>query len=813
MAAATAETLIGARIVQTDTVASAAIGSQNALVQLQQNLAGWLELQKIGQHASQQFLEIQSQLIRLLSGNDAAPRSTATHRAMSLGSPSMAQAPPPAPVLPPLPAGRFTSGSPQLATSAHSSRAASNGSAASQSKAVAPQSSGPPAIASVEEFRAALLEATSRRTGYPVEMLQEDLLLEADLGIDSIKRIEILKDMKGYLAFAESKQRSENEMVTLFTKLRTLGDLIENFRQERAEFLAQDGKASDQASAAAPPVIAAQPPQQVTQQSPQTVAAPAAADGQLVQRFILKFTPQRLDGEAPTQRLLPPGRSLLVLGEPPLTVDLSRLAIAGDVVCHVTPGAATRKLRPNAYQADFGDPGSLAELHGLLAMDGHRVGGLVHLLGLAERFARPGAPEGDEALELALATLNCVKEFGKDLKESLVEGGVRLVNVTSLGGDFGIESHELLPLSQAATLGLFKTLSTEWRGARVTTIDIDPLADLETIRMQLAAEILNRNSPLEVGLHRDGRRIIELADAPLPSEPAAPLQLNSQSVVLVTGGGRGITAEAARALAARYGCQFVVVGRTPEPAEEESATRGLADEASLRQHFITMAKQEEEMPLPSEIDRRVRRILKDRQLRDNLAELRKLASRLEYRAVDVSQTAEFGRLIDETYQQYGKIDVVIHGAGVIEDRWIHEKTVESFTRIFRTKVDSANVLARKLRPESLQRMVLYSSTASRFGNVGQADYAAANEYLNKLADDLNHRWKARVVAIQWGPWNGGMVDAALAEHCLRSGLSLIPIADGVKAFLAECQPSEGPAEVVIGCDVLRMADISRERRV
>jgi acyl transferase domain-containing protein/NAD(P)H-dependent flavin oxidoreductase YrpB (nitropropane dioxygenase family) len=813
MAAATTETPIGARIAQSGAVASVASGSQDALVQLQQNLAGWLELQKISQHASQQFLEVQSQLIHLLSGNEVRSRSTPTPRAMSFASPSMAQAPaPPAPVLPLLPAGRFTAAAPQPAVGAISSRAASNGRATTQAVPATPTtapSPGPPAIVSVEEFRTALLEATSRRTGYPVEMLQEDLLLEADLGIDSIKRIEILKDMKGYLAFAESKQRSENEMVTLFTKLRTLGDLIENFRQERAEFLAQEGESGDQAPATAPSVVTTQAPQPVNP----TIAAPAAADHQPVQRFVLKLTPQRLEGEAPQQRLLPPGRSFLVLGEAPPAIDLSRLTVAGDVVCHVTPGAAAAKRRANGYQADFGNPASLAELHGLLAMDGHRIGGLVNLLGLAERFDRPRTPEGDDALELALETLNCVKEFGKELQESLVEGGVRLVNVTSLGGDFGIESQEPLPLSQTATLGLFKTLSTEWRGARVTTIDIDPLAEPETIRTQLAAEILNRNSPLEVGLHRDGRWIIELADAPLKSESAAGLHLDAQSVVLVTGGGRGITAEAARALAAKYGCQFVVVGRTPEPAEEESPTRDLPDEASLRQHFITMAKQEEEIPLPSEIDRRVRTILKDRELRHNLADLRKLASRLEYRAVDVSQTAGFGSLIDETYQHYGKIDVVIHGAGVIEDRWIHEKTVESFTRIFRTKVDSANVLARRLRPESLQRMVFYSSTASRFGNVGQSDYAAANEYLNKLADDLNRRWTARVVAIQWGPWNGGMVDAALAEHCIRSGLSLIPIADGVKAFLAECQPSEGSAEVVIGCDVLRMADISRERRV
>jgi acyl transferase domain-containing protein/NAD(P)H-dependent flavin oxidoreductase YrpB (nitropropane dioxygenase family) len=825
--------------------------ASDALTQLQENLANWLELQKASQQSNQQFLEVQSQVIQLLSGNAVTapvaarllppatrmrslPQSNGNGNGTGIeienGNHHVAAAAPPlAPVIPPLSVGELhrPAAAPVWPKETTTHRLFPDPAARHEWRPESLAPSAPPPqpvssplattteIATVDDFRAALLEATSRRTGYPPEMLEEDLLLEADLGIDSIKRIEILKDMKDFLAFAETRQKSEEEMVQLFTRLRTLGDVIENFRQERAELLeslnARETKHPSIVAAAIPTLRApaTRDPASTAEANGHASKSPPAV-AQPVERFLPRLVEQSLSGDATHRRLVPPGHCLLALGEAAAAVDLTMLAQADDTICQVLPGSGAAKVRANCYRVDFGSPASLAELHGLLSMDGHRVGGLVNLLGLAERFAQPGVPRADDALELTVWILNAVKEFRAEILESLPLGG-RLVNVTTLGGDFGFESGRPLPLAQAATLGLFKTLHLEWTGSRVTNIDLDPTLEPETLRPQISAEIFNSHRVLEVGLGRRGRRIVQLAASPLTAEQSSNLKLDSRSVVLVTGGGRGITAAAARAFAERYGCRVVVVGRTPEPEPEASETSSLLDDSSLKQYLIQQAKREEEIPMPSEIDRRLRAILIDRQVRDSLAVLRRSAAAVEYHSLDVSKTSEFARLIDEVYDRYGRIDVAIHGAGIIEDRWIYDKTPESLARVFRVKVAGANVLAEKLRPDSLQCAVFYSSVASRFGNVGQVDYSAANEYLNKLANHLNSLWDARVVSIQWGPWNGGMVDANMAAHIARTSLSLIPIAGGVEALMAECGASHAPPEVVIGCGVPQMQRISEER--
>jgi len=160
----------------------------------------------------------------------------------------------------------------------------------------------------------------------------------------------------------------------------------------------------------------------------------------------------------------------------------------------------------------------------------------------------------------------------------------------------------------------------------------------------------------------------------------------------------------------------------------------------------------------------------------------------------------FGNLIDDIYRSYGRLDGVIHGAGIIEDKLITDKASESFDRVLGTKAESTFILSRKLRPETLKFLVLFSSVAGRFGNRGQCDYTAANEVLNKLAVYLDGRWPGRVVSINWAPWkNSGMVSTELQGEFGRRGIRLIQPAAGSRAFAIEIQKGRKcEAEVVVG---------------
>jgi acyl transferase domain-containing protein/NAD(P)-dependent dehydrogenase (short-subunit alcohol dehydrogenase family) len=423
------------------------------------------------------------------------------------------------------------------------------------------------------------------------------------------------------------------------------------------------------------------------------------------------------------------------------------------------PGPEAGQLDGGRFQADLSSPDSVRALHALLASaGGGPVGGLFNCLGLGEPFCRPGCDDDGLPLQVGLWTLNVVKELIGDLEASAARGGGWYVNVTPMGGRFGLDggaAGERLAFAAAGTVGFTKALSREYPALGVRNVDVDATLDPAELATRLLGEIPAADEMLEVGLDREGRWRI---DARKEAVPAArgPLPVGPDSVVLVTGGGQGVTADVVKALAAAARPYLVIAGLSPLPAPEAPETVGL-DRAALRRFLLERARAGGGRVVPADVERGVNRILKDRQIRVTLEACAAAGARVEYHCLDVRDAKSFEALIDNVYARLGRIDGVIHGAGVIDDRLLADKTPESFTRVFVTKANSALTLARKLRPEGLKVLAFFSSVAARLGNRGQADYSAANEFLNKLADDLARRWPGRVVALGWGPWDGGMV--------------------------------------------------------
>jgi NAD(P)-dependent dehydrogenase (short-subunit alcohol dehydrogenase family) len=253
-------------------------------------------------------------------------------------------------------------------------------------------------------------------------------------------------------------------------------------------------------------------------------------------------------------------------------------------------------------------------------------------------------------------------------------------------------------------------------------------------------------------------------------------------------------------LARQYRPILLVAGRTPVPAEaEEVETAGLTQPQELKAALIAQQQRRgQDIKLP-EVEAAYQKLLKEREMRANLAALRTAGAQVSYFQVDVRAPA-CGDLLDQIYSHYGRLDGVIHGAGIIEDKLLEDKSWESFDRVFGTKTESAFILIRKLRPETLKFLVFFSSVAGRFGSRGQADYTAANEVYNKLAVYLDQKWPGRVLAINWGPWkSAGMASPEVQRQFAERGVGLISPAAGARSFDLELHRGrKGEAEVVIG---------------
>jgi NAD(P)-dependent dehydrogenase (short-subunit alcohol dehydrogenase family) len=315
----------------------------------------------------------------------------------------------------------------------------------------------------------------------------------------------------------------------------------------------------------------------------------------------------------------------------------------------------------------------------------------------------------------------------------------------------------------------------------------------------LAAELSDREGPFEVGYLGSQRVTWKPEPAPLPLESSGEPLFGPGTTVLVTGGARGIASAIVIELARRYRPKLVLIGRSPLPPDVESPdTAGLQAPAEIKAALIDRCQREGRPAVPAEIEAAYQRLTADREIRRTLALARQSGAVVEYHSLDVRDEAAMREILADLDRRHGGADVVLHAAGVIEDKLVRDKTPESFERVFSTKADSAMILARLLRPEQVKACVLFASIASRYGNAGQADYAAANEVLSKLAAELDRRWPGRVVSIAWGPWSElGMV-AHLEKHLAARGVALMTPDVGTAFLIDELNHAvKGEPEVLV----------------
>jgi NAD(P)-dependent dehydrogenase (short-subunit alcohol dehydrogenase family) len=187
-----------------------------------------------------------------------------------------------------------------------------------------------------------------------------------------------------------------------------------------------------------------------------------------------------------------------------------------------------------------------------------------------------------------------------------------------------------------------------------------------------------------------------------------------------------------------------------------------------------------------------------------------------YHVADVRDEVAVAGVIDEIMDRHGRLDLVVHGAGALEDQLIADKTLSSFERVWSTKVDGALALAASL-PASTRYFVLFGSIAGAFGNRGQVDYAAANDALDTLAHTLNRRdVETRTVAIDWGPWSaagGGMVSPELEAEYARRAITTIDPVEGVEALVRELTwGTRVDAQVIYACAELESLSSNAQPR-
>ncbi|WP_261567159.1 type I polyketide synthase [Frankia gtarii] len=614
---------------------------------------------------------------------------------------------------------------------------------------------------SVEELEALLLDVVAERTGYPVAALAMDMELEGDLGIDSLKKVEILSALRQHVGEI-GVDVSESDALARLTALRTLGEVVDLMRN-------QPGVPEPAAPAAIPEFAesltgdASETMAATPMQGPTGVAADApfpagSAEGTAGWQPLTRLVPQ-------VRPVAAPGLEPLGLGAGPLTIvdggSGMGSALADELDRHGIRAVVTDEAPPAGAGAT---PGGLPA----------DVGGVILLGGLADV----------DSVEQALDRQKEAFGWARAMAASPAVHGGLFVTVQDTGADLGLDGRQ----GERAWLGglaaLARTAGAEWPDAAVRAIDCERAGrDPARLAAVLAHELRQGGMTPVVGLRADGTRIVP-GVVPTPATPADahPLRLAPGAVVVATGGARGVTAASMIELARSCQPRLVLLGRTPL-LDEPDGLAAATDEPSL---VRLLAGRDGSAGGPARLRAQAQEILAVREVRATLATLRRAGSQVRYLSVDVRDHHAVARVLDEVRADWGPISGLIHGAGTLADKLLVDKTDDAFDRVFDTKVRGLRTLLDVLVDDPVELLCLFSSVAGWFGNAGQADYAMANATLDQVAA----AWRAAhpdclVRSIAWGPWAGGMVGPLLAEVFASRGVPTIPVAQGAAAFVDE----------------------------
>jgi NAD(P)-dependent dehydrogenase (short-subunit alcohol dehydrogenase family)/acyl carrier protein len=599
------------------------------------------------------------------------------------------------------------------------------------------------------------MEVLAEKTGYTVDMLDLSYELESDLGIDSIRRVEIMAEVQDKLG-VEAKD------VDALSRTRTVGDVILAIQKEMSQTSSSPATTSNTISAA-------------------SVELHSNTDVDLCNVEAVQLT-------APDQLSLnwPANRPIVVVD------DGSDLTTA---LCS-SFGASAVALKATDY-SEASIQASLKRIE-----QAGPVGGVVF------QFSASGA---DKSVELGYAML-LAKHVKKSLEQPIEGGRTFFIGVARMDGCLGLSPKrssvslaEGLEFAQrGALMGLCKSADLEWDHVFARGIDIEEGMDAQKAAVAIFQEAHCPNQDIrEVGYTSQGVRSTTRGTKLASS---AVSKVTASDVFIVSGGARGITPLCVKELAQRVGGgTYILLGRSPL-METPAWAQGIAmdDDKALKaaamKHLKAEAANGGPKPTPKAIGQLAGKIAGALEVRGSIDNINAVGGKAIYASCDVGSVEKVKSTLAALKQEHGiqAFTGVFHASGVLRDRLLESKTLDEFEAVYNTKVRGLVNILSCIDMSSLKHLVNFSSLAGFHGNRGQSDYSMANEALNKIGYQLAAQFPHLTAkSFDFGPWSGGMVNATLEKHFRSMGVQIIPRAGGSET-VAQCILYSGSKQVLVG---------------
>jgi NAD(P)-dependent dehydrogenase (short-subunit alcohol dehydrogenase family)/acyl carrier protein len=662
---------------------------------------------------------------------------------------------------------------PDLAIVAPSLPAVAEAAAPAPSPITAPATTGDPT-------KERVLAIVAEKTGYPKDMLDLDLDLEADLGIDTVKQAEMFASVRAAFNIPRDENRKLRDFPTLahvikfarsqssLTSVSTPVSPATAGRQQPTEELGVPP------SSAAAPVTAARP-----------IPASFEAANRIPRRVPVPNLRPPLELCKPTGITLAPGRRVVMMPDKGGVGEAltERLQTVGVEVLRIgdAPDADTLASRLNHWLA----AGPVHGVYWLPALD-HE--GTLSEMDLASWH---------EALRVRLKSLYTTMRV---LYEQIAPAGTFLVSAMRLGGQHGYDDAGAVSPLGGAVAGFTKTYKRERQDALVKAVDFEPEAKAAELAELLIEETLRDRGAVEIGYKAGQRWTVGLQEQPA-ADGQPGLILDKDTVFLITGAAGSIVSAITADLAAASGGTFYLLDLVPEPdPDNPDLKRFVSDKDALKRDLFARIQLRGERATPALVEKELATLERAQAARSAIDGVRAAGGSAHYFSVNITDAHAVARVIDQVRERSGHIDVLLHAAGLERSHFLPDKDPREFDLVFDVKSDGWFNLLHAIKEMPLGATVAFSSIAGRFGNGGQADYSSANDLLCKVSSSFRTtRPATRGIAIDWTAWGGiGMAARGSIPKMMElAGIDMLPAEAGIPLIRRELTAGGTRGEIVV----------------
>ena len=642
--------------------------------------------------------------------------------------------------------------------------------------APAADAAAPAVTVSKEELMTFAIAFVVEQTGYPEELVEPSADLEADLGIDSIRKAQLLGEIAEHYQMTSLAGQITDLSLDDFPTLEAITDF----------FFEAAGRTTEHGADVSSDKLVA------TEQgsnAPGTVVAPAVTSlpalvpfnrvpesDRVMQRYVVRSMAEALPDSVEATGTTFAGK-VVILGDNSVAQELAdRLRSDGSVV-EIILASVDSETAITAFEASWNQ---------------QPIQHLVMMMSSGEQPA-DWATLHDEQLLTPYFVIQRWVQLRAQTHGKATPPKAILAAVTRLGGDFGIGGR-IGNVSGAGLAGLFKGIIREHAELNAIVLDAPTDEPARLVVDALCREAAAGRTEVEVGTIRGKRHRLQMVPQPASSMSQAGGDLSGPWVV--TGGARGITARIASALGRTPGVHLHLVGRSPEP-QVDPAWIGLNETAmaELKKDIMRKAAAEGQKPIDvwNSLNRKI-------DLVKSLEDLRKQGLDVTYHACDVSDSDSVASMLQSVRQLHGPITGVIHGAGIEAAARFDRKKADSVRLTVSSKVDGARWLWDHTANDDLSYFVGFGSTSGRFGGLGQTDYSMSSDLLCRMAWQFGtERPGCRVFGIHWPPWGEvGMAARPESRFALESaGLKFVEPDEGISHLLDEFDIAAFDGEVAI----------------